>query len=116
MRRKQGVRVVAGFFSTGTLQAMEEMGDNSSRGDEGKRVFLSDGVMKHKSLMKNGCRRRQGGFGWCFSLSSPSLSRLLLPCLLLTWEAVPPLKGLALFISERGNAPGAHALTYRVIG
>lgn len=79
MRRKQGVRVVAGFFSTGTLQAMEEKGDNGYRGDEGKRVFLSDGVMKHKSLMKNGCRRRQGGFGCC--LSAPLHLSLVCPVL-----------------------------------
>lgn len=85
MRRKQGVRVVAGFFSTGTLQAMEENGDDSYRGDEGKRVSLSDGVMKHKSLMKNGCRRRQGGFGWCFS--APLHPSLIWPVL----RFLPPL-------------------------
>lgn len=79
MRRKQGVRVEAGFFSSGTLQAMEEKGDDGYRSDGGKRLFLSHGVMKHKSLMKNGCRRRQGGLGWC--LSAPFHLCLVCPVL-----------------------------------
>lgn len=66
---------------------MEEKGDDGYRGDEGKRVFLSDGVMKHKSLMKNRCRRRrQAGFGWC--LSPPPL-HLSLVCPILRF--LPPL-------------------------
>lgn len=46
---------------------------------------------------------------------SPSLAPSSVFFLLLTQEAVPPLKGLALYISKGGSAPGAGALAYRGI-
>lgn len=77
MRRKQGARVAAGSLSPGALQAMEGKGDGGYRGDEGKRVFLSDGVLKHKSPMKNGRGRRRGGLGR--RLSAPLHLSLVCP-------------------------------------
>lgn len=59
MRRKTGGKGVGVLKEDPSGYGRE--GGPGYRGDEGKRVFLSDSLMKHKSPMKNARRLLRGG-------------------------------------------------------